>query len=110
LAAAEYALKEFGFKTRVVENPVTNIVGTTAVKVLRQNPDRIGWLIQNLSPNTIYVAYSPDVSSTKGIQVAASGGVISSIISEDGEAVTYEMWAVATAANSAIYVVEYERD
>jgi hypothetical protein len=110
LAAAEYALKEFGFKTRAIENPLVASVGTTAVKVLNNNPDRIGWLIENLSANTIYIAYGPDVSSTKGIQIAANGGSASSVVSEDGEAVAYEVWAVATGASSAIYVLEYEKE
>jgi hypothetical protein len=109
LAAAEFALKWFGFKTRAIVNPLVASVGTTAVKVLNNNPDRIGWLIVNLSANTIYIAYGPDVSSTKGISIALNGGTASSVVSEDGEAVTYEVWAVAAGADSAIYVVEYEK-
>jgi hypothetical protein len=109
LAAAEFAVKWFGFRTRLIENPLVSSVGTSAAKVLNNNPDRIGWLIINLSANTLYIAYSPDVSSSKGIQIAANGGTASSIVTEDGEAVANEVWAVATGANSSIYVVEYEK-
>lgn len=110
MAASEYALKEFGFKTRAIENPVTASVGETPAVILRQNPDRIGWLIINLhAANTLYLGYGPDVSSSKGIIVAAAGGVVTSKISEDGEAVGYEVWAKGSASGTTIYVIEYER-
>jgi hypothetical protein len=107
MAASEYALKEFGFKTRAIENPIVSSVGTSAVKVLNNNPDRIGWLIVNMSVNTVYLAHSPDVGAAKGIILTAGGGSASSIVREDGEAVTYEVWTLASGATSAIYVIEY---
>lgn len=110
MAASEYALKEFGFKTRAVENPVRASVDDSAVEVLRQNPDRIGWLIINLhAANTLYLAYSPAVGSTHGVILTAGGGTATSKVSEDGEAVGYAVWAKGSAASTTIYVVEYER-
>jgi len=109
MAASAYALKEFGFKTRAVENPVASSVGTSVTKVLNQNPDRIEWLFVNLGSYTVYLAFGPYVSASKGIFVAASGGTATMKVSEDGEAVAYEVWAVAPSGTSAIYVVEFEK-
>jgi len=109
MAASEYALKQFGFRTTVVVNPLVSSVGTSVVKVLSQNPDRIEWLIMNLSANTVYLAYGPDVSSSKGMVLAANGGSAVSKVTEDGEAVAYEVWAIASGLSSSIYVVEYVR-
>jgi len=63
----------------------------------------------NLGANDIYVAFKPDVSPTKGILVAARGGFVSMHAREDGEAVTYEVWAITATGTSAIYTVEYEK-
>jgi len=109
VGVAQYVEKELGFLTRAIENPVTNVVGTSAVEILRANPDRFQWLIVNLSANTIYVAFDKDVSSSKGILLEPNGGFASMHAREDGEAVTYPVWAIATGADSAIYVIEYEK-
>jgi len=105
---SEWIEKQYGVKTRSIENPVTDLIGTTAAIVIRQNPDRFAWLLVNLSANTVYVAFTPDVSSSKGIRLAANGGSVTFLAEEDLELVTREAWAVATAANSAIYVLEIE--
>jgi len=109
VATAQYTERELGFPTRAIENPITNVVSTSAVEILRANPDRFQWLVVNLSANTIYVSFDKDVSSTKGILLEPNGGFASMHAREDGEAVTYPIWAIATGVNSAIYVIEYER-
>jgi len=109
LGAREFTLKRFGFPTRPVENPVVAAVGTTAAEILRNNPDRVFWLVVNLSANVVYVGFSGDVSSTKGIRLDAYGGWTSSSVEEDGEAVTYPVFGIATGAASAIYVLEIEK-
>jgi len=109
MSVTEYVEKELGFKTRAIENPVTDRVLTTATLVLRNNPDRFAWLIVNLSPNTIYVGFTPEVSANRGIYLAANGGFITMHAREDGEAVTYAIYAIAPAGISRIYVVEYEK-
>ena len=107
MAASQYAVKEFGGKVRPVENPVTDSVSQAAKLILRNNPDRIGWLVVNLSGSSVYVGYSPTVSSTRGILLSAGGGSASSTVAEDGESVAWELWAIGAADNLAIYVVEY---
>jgi len=99
-------LDRFKVKTRAVENPVTDTVGTEPVIILHNNPNRVFWLLINLSPNTIYVALSHDVSPNKGVYVDPNGGGTSMIWDEDFHATGWAVWAVASAADSKIYVLE----
>lgn len=98
--------REFGVKTGSRENPITDSVGITAARVLPNNPNRLGWILVNLSVNLLYLGFSPDVSSSKGIQVGSNGGMASMVYKEDFELAAQEVYAVAAGANSAIYVVE----
>lgn len=109
MAAHEVSVKRFGFPTRLIENPVTDAIGLTAEPVLRQNPDRVFWLIVNLSVNVVYLAFDQDVGPTKGIWLDANGGWASMAVDEDGEAVGYGVYGVATGADSAIYVIAIEK-
>jgi len=109
VGAREFTLKRFGFPTRAVENPVTDELGTSAKPVLKNNPDRVFWLIINLGANVGYVALSGDVSSSKGVRLDTYGGWASMSAEEDGEAVAYEVHGVAPTGTSAIYVLEMEK-
>jgi len=109
MSVAEYVEKELGFPTRAIENPVRDTVDTTPRIVLRLNPDRFQWLIVNMGDADIYIGFTKEVSSTRGIVVAADGGYASMHARDDGEAVTYEIWAVAATGTQAIYVIEYEK-
>jgi len=103
------AVKRLGFKTRLVINPVTETVATTATEILRNNPDRIFWLVVNLSGNNGYVGWDNAVSSTRGLLVAANGGFVSANIEEDGELVIYPVYAVNLNAAGTYMIVEVER-
>jgi len=109
MSVAEYVEKKFGFPTRAIENPVRNTLTTSAAIVLYQNPDRFQWLIVNLSPYTIYVGFTYQVSSTRGIVISANGGFASMHAREDGEAVTYPVYAISPDGKAKIYVIEFER-
>ena len=104
MAVPEYILKRWGRPTRLIENPVTDTVNTTPTLVLKNNPDRFQWLIINLSSNDVYLGFSSEVSSTRGIRLGPGGGFATMNADEDGEAVCREVWAVASADGSKIYV------
>jgi len=108
MAVRRYMEKKWGVRTRLVQNPVRDTVGTSPVLILRGNPDRFHWLVINLSANEVYLGFDEDVSSTRCILLGASGGFASMSADEDGEVVTWEVWAVAAAAGSEIYVVVTE--
>jgi len=103
------AQQKMGFRSRLVINPVTDTVGTTATLSLRNNPDRIFWLIVNLSGNNGYIGWDTQVSSTKGLFIAGNGGFVSASIEEDGELVIYDVWAINQNAPGTYMIVEVER-
>ena len=97
---------KFAIKTRAVENPLVTEVGTTAQLVLLNNPNRLGFVIQNLSTSAdIYIGLDHTVSGTKGIKLAP-GGSLSAVWDEDFEAVAWARWGIASAAGSPIYILE----
>jgi len=103
------AAQKFGFKTRLVVNPVTDTVGTTATEILKNNPDRVYWLIVNLSAYDGYAGWDRGVSATKGILLPANGGYASASAQEDGELVIYPVYAVNLTAAGTWMIVEVER-
>lgn len=108
---AQLLMERFKVKTRAVENPraVTSL-GTTAQQILGNNPNRLAWVIVNLSSNVIYIAFRDDVSNSKGVRLSANGGFASRVWDEDFEPTAWAVWGVASGASSALYcyeVVEY---
>ena len=109
MAAAEISRERFKGPTRPVVNPITDTVGTTATKILNNNPDRLALVIVNLSANRGFIGFDRQVGPTKGIPVEASGGVVTMCIEEDGEAVGYEIHAINEVLAGAWYILEVER-
>lgn len=106
MTLASLLLERFKVRTRAVQNPKITSVGTTALEVLANNPNRLGFTIINLSTNVMYAGLSNDVSSTKGIRLAASGGSLTMVWDEDFQMVGWAWWVVASGATSAIYAIE----
>jgi hypothetical protein len=96
----------FGVDTTPNENPLITTIGTTAEKLVNNNPRRMSLLIINLSANNVYVGLKPDVSATKGMLVAANGGSLSLTYDKDFQLVTNELWIVGAAAGLSIYTLE----
>jgi len=88
---------------------VTNSVGTTPTLILKNNPDRIYWLIVNLSAYDGYAGWDAQVSATRGILIPANGGYASASIVEDGELTIMEVYAVNLTASGTWMIVEVER-
>lgn len=108
MALARYVAARFGVKTRAVSNPVVASVSTGVTVVAQNNPDRLFLLVINLSDTALYLGFFPDVSATKGILLAATGGMASFSAEEDGELVGYEFSIYSSADNKAIFVFEVE--
>ena len=95
----------FGVRTRAEINPLVSSIGTSAVQVLPNDPDRLAYSVVNLSSNIIYVGLDSSVSSSRGIRLDANGGECSMLFDEDFQTTGYELWAVSAGAASAIYVL-----
>lgn len=92
------------FTSRV--NDVLSSVGLTVLQLLPQDYNRLGFVVINLSVNSLYVGPFADVSSTKGIRVGASGGNLAVLWEEDLILPGLEWFAVAAGAGSALLTVE----
>ena len=103
---SEYINKKFGIKTVPRINPETNTVSTTVVKILKNNPDRIGFLIFNLGDYTLYLAPNNGVSANYGILISSGGGFLNMIADEDFELVGYNFYAVSPGGETKIFVME----
>ena len=109
MATPELVAEMFKGPTRPVINPVTDTVKTTYTMILRNNPDRLACLILNLSDNRGHVGFDRQVSTTRGIPVEASGGIVSMNWREDAELVIQAVFAVNAVAAGTWYIVEVER-
>ena len=108
MALARFVDRHFGVKTRAVPNPVTDSVDTGVTVIAQNNPDRLFLLVVNLSDTDLYLGFFADVSPTKGILLAKSGGSVTLTAAEDGELVGYEITVYSSADSKAIFVLEVE--
>jgi len=106
MKAADIIARRFGVSTWARQNPLTSVVGTSVSRVLDNNPGRLAWTIVNLSPNNVYLALDRGVGATHGILLTPNGGSASMMLDEDYEATCWEMFGVASADNSDIFVIE----
>ena len=103
--------EKFGVKTRTVEDPLRVSVGTTAVLLLNNNPNRLAWTIVNTHPTqSLHLALTNGVTTLKGITVDPAGGFASERWDEDFEETGWAVWGIASGDATTIYskeVVEY---
>jgi len=104
---ANLLTERFKVRTRAVENPLAvTSLGATAQKLLENNPNRLGFIVFNLSANVVYLSLTNEVSSTRGVRLNANGGSIGMVWDEDFQMTAWAWWGVASGAASAIYILE----
>lgn len=106
-AAAYHARQLYGGPIRPVERTVS--VTTAATRLVQGNPDRVGLIAVNRSINFGAIGFAPDVSAGTGIYIGAAGGTIESRVQEDGDSVTWELWAINDTAAGNWRVIEFIR-
>jgi len=90
--------------TDVQEKTVT--VGTTPVKVLDNNPNRVSYILGNTGTVTLYFAGSATpLNNSNGVPVGG-GNSLASNWHDDMDAVGYEVWAVAASSSVSVFVRE----
>lgn len=97
--------ERFGVRVRDEVNPEVATVGAAVTTILKADSARLGFTIINLSVNSLHVAPSSTVSSTRGISVPPSGGHCRVVFDEDFGVVAREWTAIAGDAGSAIMVI-----
>lgn len=105
--AGRFSITRFGGPTTYRTSTVS--VGTTATRIVGNNPRRVQFTIYNRSANSIDLDYVATVTANGGIPLSASSGVATSTIEDDGETVIGEVYGVASASASSVFVVEVLR-
>lgn len=108
MAASEYLERKFGFKTRPIFNPVTDTVGVVPTEILRGNPDRVQWLIVNLSAFDGYIGFDRQVSATRGIFLSANGGNAAATLDDDGHLLIHPVFAISPGGAGTWFIEEVE--
>lgn len=103
---AELITERLGVRTSARINPEGSSLGTSAARVMGNNPNRVAFIFVNLSSNIIYLAPLEVPSSSNGIRVGTNGGSLSLVWDEDFDLTGYEWRGVADAAASSYFVVE----
>lgn len=105
--AGRFAISRWGGPTQ--PKLTTSTVGTTATRIVLNNPRRVKLLIMNFGASDISVGFDSSVTTTTGIKVVASTGYMESNASDDGEEVLSEFWAISSAAGNNIVISEVYR-
>ncbi len=106
MPVAKYIQEKYGTKIVPVENPLSiDNIDIADKVILRNDPGRFSFTFINLSANDMYLRPSNAPTSTNGIYLAANGGELSVSADEDFELVTREWHAIASADNSAFYLL-----
>ena len=108
MALSRYVEKTFGMKTRSIVNPVVASCQIAITQLLRNNPDRLGYIIVNLGANDMLVSFDEHPAANRGIFVANGGGILSLNVNDDYELVGYPVYGTAPLGATAIFVMETE--
>lgn len=89
-------------------NPELTSVGLAAAVVFKQKPQRLAFIIVNLSVNALFAApaIAGPPTSARGIRLNQSGGNLHLFWRDDFDLVTYEWLLIADGAASDVFSVE----
>lgn len=100
----ELLIGQFGVsQTDLRESFIT--VGTTPTLLLANDPNRVGFIISNLSTNTCYIGMGNAVTSTTGL-VLGGASAFSSTWRDDFNTVGFQRYGISPTGSSAFYVAE----
>lgn len=90
--------------------PITDPVSclTTVTDLLKNNPDRLSFLLVNLGTTAMYVAWDRGVLATHGIYIAPNGGSFGLSADEDAELVGMALFGISITSANDIYCMVTE--
>lgn len=103
---AKYVRNLWGDKVRLVPKQTVAVL-TTSTRVLKNNPRRFEVLVINRGTGQVDLDWNPNLALGDGIPLGALA-TLNLTAFEDGELVSYDLYAIANAAgnNLAVYEVE----
>ena len=84
-----------------VRNTVVS-AGVAGVQLWKQDPQRVAFVVVNLSANTVLISPGADVSATSGIALNPNGGSVTMLWRDDLHLPALEWFVIAPAGVSAI--------
>ena len=82
---------------------------TTAQEVLRNNPERVGWLIVVTGATGAQLVFGSAPSAAQSILIGGSGGSFSANVREDFTMVTHALNGNVAAGTTTLHIVEIAR-
>lgn len=102
---ADLLAATFGVATSHRENPITNSVGASKVKILNASPTRVGLVIVNTGATNITIAPNAQVALTTGI-IMGAGASMTLKWDQDFELLSQEWTAIGNGAGGTLYILE----
>jgi len=106
--AVQMALEQQLFGRFTVREGIV-AVGITTQVLLKNNPERIGYVLTNTGNIQITMQLKRDLVVGKGLIIAAQGDTMSTTFIEDGQFPTFELSAIAAGVGGEVYVLEFIR-
>jgi len=97
----------FGGFVAVVERTLT--LTTTTQEVLKNNPERLGFLIVVTGATTAQFAFGPAPTAAASILIGGSGGSFRANVGEDFTMVTMAMNGNVAAGTTTLLIIEIVR-
>ncbi len=82
------------------------VVSQSPVQILPNDPNRVGFIVSNLSTNTIFVGLGNAVTSTTGLSLGG-GNALSSKWRDDMQTVGFARFGISTTGTNQLYVAEF---
>lgn len=86
------------------------VVATTAGVLLRNNPERIGYLLVNTGTTSLTFRLGRVITINEGIVMPNPGDTLSTTYIEDGSFPTRELNAISAISAGEILVIEFIRE
>ena len=82
---------------------------TTAAEILRNDPERVAWLITVTGATEAQVAFNSNPSTAESMRIPGSGGTISANVREDFTLPTNALHGNVAAGSTTLHIVEVVR-
>lgn len=87
----------------------TVTVTTTSTRILRQNPERVGYLLINTGNSRVDLSFEQVIVTGESIPLGPGGGSLSVSVEEDFTMSTYPLFGQAITASSTVRIIEIVR-
>ena len=99
---------KYGVLTRARTNPLVEELGLAMTMILPNNPNRLAWVICNISATNCFIAWDRNVAADHGVILVANGGTATMRMEEDFEATCWEVFGVSLGANQDLFSLSVE--